>query len=110
MSRERALAVSAAVMMIEPTLANPRSEIIEFLMGTLDVDPERVITMARHLTESFEEPPTAQKPKAATVAKPAVKATAKKAAVLKKSEPAGKTAKVAVKMPGKRRARAKPTV
>ncbi len=109
-SRERALAVSAAVMMIEPTLANPRSEIIEFLMGTLDVDPERVITMARHLTESFEEPPTAQKPKAATVAKPAVKAPAKKAAVLKKSEPAGKTAKVAVKVPGKRRARAKPTV
>ncbi len=109
-SRERALAVSAAVMMIEPTLANPRSEIIEFLMGTLDVDSERVITMARHLTESFEEPPTAQKPKAATVAKPAVKAPAKKAAILKKSEPAGKTAKVAVKVPGKRRARAKPTV
>jgi hypothetical protein len=48
-SREAALAVSAAVMMIEPTLANPRSEIIEFLMSTLGADPERVINMARKL-------------------------------------------------------------
>ena len=71
-SRERALAVSAAVMMIEPTLANPRSEIIEFLMGTLGVDPERVITMARHLTESFEEAPT-KKTVAAKRAAPAKK-------------------------------------
>ena len=61
-SRETALAVSAAVMMIEPTLANPRSEIIEFLMGTLGVDSERVIKLARKLTESLETPP-APKPK-----------------------------------------------
>ena len=55
-SRENALAVSAAVMMIEPTLANPRSEIIEFLMGTLGADPERVIGLARKLTESLDTP------------------------------------------------------
>jgi pimeloyl-ACP methyl ester carboxylesterase len=55
-SRERALAVSAAVMMIEPTLANPRSEIIEFLIDTLGVDPQRVISLARKLTESLETP------------------------------------------------------
>lgn len=53
-SRENALAVSAAVMMIEPTLANPRSEIIEFLMGTLGADPDRVIGLARQLTESLD--------------------------------------------------------
>jgi pimeloyl-ACP methyl ester carboxylesterase len=61
-SRERALAASAAVMMIEPTLANPRSEIIEFLMNTLGVDPQRVIAMARKLTESLETPPASVKP------------------------------------------------
>ncbi len=58
-SREHALAVSAAVMMIEPTLANPRSEIIEFLMDTLGVDPQRVIGMARELTEALEKPSVA---------------------------------------------------
>ena len=58
-ARERALAVAAAVMMIEPTLANPRSEIIEFLIGTLGVDPERVISLARKLTETLESPTTA---------------------------------------------------
>jgi len=65
--RERALAVSAAVMMIEPTLANPRSEIIEFLIDTLGVDPQRVIGLARKLTEPLETPPDAavQAPKAA---------------------------------------------
>jgi pimeloyl-ACP methyl ester carboxylesterase len=62
-SRELALAVSAAVMMIEPTLANPRSEIIEFLMGTLGADPQRVIDLARTLTGSLEMPQaTAKKP------------------------------------------------
>jgi hypothetical protein len=61
-SRERALAVSAAVMMIEPTLANPRSEIIEFLIDTLGVDPQRVIGLARKLTESLEAP-AKQKPR-----------------------------------------------
>lgn len=55
-TRERALAVSAAVMMIEPTLANPRSEIIEFLIDTLGVDPQRVIGLARTLTEALEKP------------------------------------------------------
>jgi hypothetical protein len=46
-------------MMIEPTLANPRSEIIEFLIDTLGVDPQRVIGLARKLTESLETPPVA---------------------------------------------------
>ncbi|MDD2810914.1 DUF3141 domain-containing protein [Rhodoferax sp.] len=63
-SREHALAVSAAVMMIEPTLANPRSEIIEFLMGTLGADPERVIGLARELTASLDTPVAAVKPAA----------------------------------------------
>ncbi|WP_343722504.1 DUF3141 domain-containing protein [Herbaspirillum seropedicae] len=52
-SRERALALSAAVMMIEPTLANPRSEIIELLIGTLDVNPDKVIALARKLTSAI---------------------------------------------------------
>ncbi len=55
-SRERALAVSAAVMMIEPTLANPRSEIIEFLINALGVDPQSVISLARELTGAIEAP------------------------------------------------------
>ncbi len=60
-SRERALAVSAAVMMIEPTLANPRSEIIEFLIDTLGVDPQRVIALARTLTNALETPSASEK-------------------------------------------------
>ena len=48
-------------MMIEPTLANPRSEIIEFLIDTLGVDPQRVIGLARKLTESLEAPTDAVK-------------------------------------------------
>jgi hypothetical protein len=52
-SRENALALAAAVLMIEPTLANPRSEIIEYLIGTLDVDPIRVIELAKEMTESI---------------------------------------------------------
>ena len=50
-SRENALALAAAVLMIEPTLANPRSEIIEYLIGTLGVDPLRVIELAQGMTE-----------------------------------------------------------
>ncbi|MEQ1516164.1 MAG: DUF3141 domain-containing protein [Usitatibacteraceae bacterium] len=57
-SRERALAVSAAVMMIEPTLANPRSEIVEFLIATLNVDAERVIALAKKLTAALDTPTT----------------------------------------------------
>ncbi|MBA3059428.1 MAG: DUF3141 domain-containing protein [Gammaproteobacteria bacterium] len=67
-SRENALALSAAVMMIEPTLANPRSEIIEFLIDTLGVDSQRVIELARQLTGALEVPRAAaakpKKPKA----------------------------------------------
>ncbi len=54
-SRERALALAAAVMMIEPTLANPRSEIIELLVATLEVNPDRVIALARKLTKAIGE-------------------------------------------------------
>jgi hypothetical protein len=81
-SRETALAVSAAVMMIEPTLDNPRSEIIEFLMGTLGADPQRVIALARQLTDSLDAP---EKPpampssgKVPVVKKPATRSTPQK--------------------------------
>jgi pimeloyl-ACP methyl ester carboxylesterase len=69
-SREHALALSAAVMMIEPTLANPRSEIIELVIGMLGVDPERVIALARKLTDSVENVPEPAKAKKRTRAKP----------------------------------------
>ena len=80
-SRETALAVSAAVMMIEPTLANPRSEIIEFLMGTLGADPDRVIGLARQLTDALDEPakPVHVKSVAAKKAEPTSKQTTPKA-------------------------------
>jgi hypothetical protein len=61
-SRERALAISAAVMMIEPTLSNPRSEIIEFLIDTLNVDPQRVMDLACKLTSSVDMPVAAKPP------------------------------------------------
>ena len=59
-SREQALAVAAAVMMIEPTLNNPRSEIIELLIGTLDVEPDRVIALAERLTRPIGDSAPAQ--------------------------------------------------
>ena len=77
--RERALAVSAAVMMIEPTLAHPRSEIIEFLIDTLGVDPQRVIALARKLTESLETPPRAVNMRRAVRGKTPVKTVAEAA-------------------------------
>ncbi|MGN6580788.1 MAG: DUF3141 domain-containing protein [Bordetella sp.] len=83
-TRERALAVSAAVMMIEPTLANPRSEIIEFLIDTLGVDPQRVIGLARRLTEGLEK---SGKPGARPAAKRHGKAPRKTAG--KAAAPAG---------------------
>jgi len=90
-SRERALAVSAAVMMIEPTLANPRSEIIEFLIDSLGVDPQRVIGLARQLTDALEQPApavvAAAQPAAKSVAKPTTKAV-RKAASPRTAEPA----------------------
>ena len=75
-SRELALAIAAAVMMIEPTLSNPRSEIIEFLIGTLGVDPERVIGLAKVLTDSVDQT-AASKPVAKASAKPASKTKTK---------------------------------
>jgi hypothetical protein len=49
--------------------------------------------MARQLTESFEESPTARKPVAKAVPKPAAKAVAKKSVVAKKTTPGKKVAK-----------------
>jgi hypothetical protein len=63
--REQALALAAAVMMIEPTLDNPRSEIIELLINTLDVDPSRVMDLACRLTS-----PVAQSAAAAAAVAP----------------------------------------
>jgi hypothetical protein len=54
--REHALAVAAAVMMIEPTLDNPRSEIIELLIGMLDLDARRVMDLACSITASLGAP------------------------------------------------------
>lgn len=55
-ARERALAAAAAVLMIEPTLDQPDSEIVELLIGLLDVDPARVIAQARALTAQLDLP------------------------------------------------------
>jgi pimeloyl-ACP methyl ester carboxylesterase len=54
--REHALALAAAVMMIEPTLDNPRSEIIELLIGMLDLDATRVMDLACGMTSSLGAP------------------------------------------------------
>ena len=81
--RELALAIAAAVMMIEPTLSNPRSEIIEFLIGTLGVDPERVIGLAKVLTDSVGKTAASKVP-----AKAAVKQVKKPAAKPKAKRPA----------------------
>ncbi|MBP0599403.1 DUF3141 domain-containing protein [Herbaspirillum sp. LeCh32-8] len=103
-TRERALALAAAVMMIEPTLANPRSEIIEFLIGTLGVDPDKVIALARKLTTAIGEQPDeitlpAKKSEAArpartaarnSTAKPAAKAASTKAGTKAVARPAAK--------------------
>lgn len=62
--RERALALAAAVMMIEPTLDNPRSEIIELLVGMLDVDATRVMDLACRLTRPLAAPAPAPAPAA----------------------------------------------
>jgi hypothetical protein len=56
-TRERALAVAAAVLMIEPTLSHPRSEIIELLIATLGVEPERVMDLACRLTSPIAGAP-----------------------------------------------------
>ncbi|EJN01467.1 DUF3141 domain-containing protein [Herbaspirillum sp. YR522] len=105
-TREKALALSAAVMMIEPTLANPRSEIIELLIGTLEVDPQRVMTLARKLTAAVGEgaeaeqialPASAAEPARAVKPAPRKKtATTRGAAV--KSKPVAKPVKRAGKV------------
>ena len=76
--RELALAIAAAVMMIEPTLSNPRSEIIEFLIGTLGVDPERVISLAKVLTDSVGKTAASKSPEKRAV-KTAAKSSVKRA-------------------------------
>jgi hypothetical protein len=66
--REHALAVAAAVMMIEPTLDNPRSEIIELLIGMLDLDATHVMDLACSITASLGAPGNAVSPTAAPAA------------------------------------------
>ena len=95
--RELALAISAAVMMIEPTLANPRSEIIEFLIGTLGVDPQRVIGLAKVLTDSV-----GQSAGSTTTAKTSAKAASKAAAKATAPPRAKPAAKAAAKSATKR--------
>jgi hypothetical protein len=71
--------MAAAVMMIEPTLHQPASEIIEMLMGMLGVDPDRVIAQAfamtkpmapwipvTPLTPATPTPPAVRKPRGAS--------------------------------------------
>ena len=69
--REHALALAAAVMMIEPTLDNPRSEIIELLIGMLDLDATRVMDLACSITASLDPPGATEAPPAAPAAAPA---------------------------------------
>lgn len=73
--RERALAAAAAVLMIEPTLDQPDSEIVELLIGLLDVDPARVMAQARALTAQLDLPDGAAAP---VVAAPTPAASARR--------------------------------
>jgi hypothetical protein len=50
--RERALAVATAVLMLDPLLNNPASDLIDRLTLTLDVAPQRVIALALELAAS----------------------------------------------------------
>jgi hypothetical protein len=58
-ARERALAMAAAVMMVESTLTDPASEIIEMLVGMLGVDPDRVRELALSMSSRVACPPAA---------------------------------------------------
>jgi hypothetical protein len=59
--RESALAVATAVLMIDASLNNPQSDLIDRLTGLLGVAPQRVITLARQLCASVAQhtPPAA---------------------------------------------------
>jgi hypothetical protein len=50
-SRERALAIAAAVVLMEPDADNPAAALIERLIEGLDVDPARVMELAVQMTE-----------------------------------------------------------
>jgi hypothetical protein len=69
-ARECALAMAAAVLMIEPTLHNPSSEIVELLMGMLGVDPGRVMALAWRMTTPIGHPDPAPDVVAAPAAPP----------------------------------------
>jgi hypothetical protein len=95
-ARERALAMAAAVMMIEPTLHNPASEIIEMLIGMLGIDPDRVIDMALGMTtrvaQASHAPPArpAQPAKTRTPAAPAPRARAATSSARRSARPPGR--------------------
>jgi hypothetical protein len=53
--RERALAVAAAVLMVEPTPEAPQYDVVERLIIYLGVSPERVFELAQALVQPFEQ-------------------------------------------------------
>jgi pimeloyl-ACP methyl ester carboxylesterase len=53
--RERALAVAAAVLMVEPTPEAPQYDVVERLIIYLGVSPERVFQLAQALVQPFEQ-------------------------------------------------------
>jgi hypothetical protein len=60
--RERALAVATAILMVDPTLNDPASEVIDRLTRLLRVKPQRVIDLALQLSASVgREVPLAKK-------------------------------------------------
>ena len=85
--RERALAVAAAVLMVDPTPEAPQYDVVERLMVYLGVSPDRVFERAQALVQPFEQgndAPTrsgaAEQPIAATAATPATPKRARRGA------------------------------
>jgi hypothetical protein len=82
--RERALAVATAILMVDPTLNDPASEVIDGLTRLLRVKPQRVIDLALQLSASVgREVPPAKGPKA----KPKTAARAQALARPRKTSP-----------------------
>ncbi|MFM2067842.1 MAG: hypothetical protein RLZZ584_2751 [Pseudomonadota bacterium] len=75
--REQALAVAAAVLMVDPQPDAPQYDVVERLMIYLGVDPDHVFARARQLVQPIEHPePAGQgQPEPAAVRAPAVQAS-----------------------------------
>jgi hypothetical protein len=54
--RERALAVAAAVLMVDPQPEAPQYDVVQRLMVYLGVSPERVFALAQALVQPIEHP------------------------------------------------------